>query len=318
MFAYGDCLQQAIAEGQLALAASRGLGDWPSALPAMSNLGLMHFWRGEYEAARDVLSEARIARERLEGRGSALTIDVHLGGVLRDLGDTDGALALLTPVLAIHAAGAPDDLDARCDRVIVENHLAQVWLARGEPARARACLATDDSGIGIRFRGRRLALKLRVERLHGGATARLLAQAQAMVPVIDSPFNRVMVEFEIAKLSPPASAAAEYARLYDDPVSRQRPGLQLHAALCAAAALRRDGRPRPASAWAAKARRLAGRCHGFDLTPGIRRHCRLNSANNVAVINAMVLTACHAQRLVGGIAPEIAMTSSLQTRRYTL
>jgi hypothetical protein len=58
IFAFGDQIcptpspkaQQALA----GLCARRS--DWPNALPAMSNLGVMHYWRGEYADACAVLT----------------------------------------------------------------------------------------------------------------------------------------------------------------------------------------------------------------------------------------------------------------------
>ena len=116
-------------------------------------------------------------------------------------------------------------------------------------------------------------MKLRVERLHGGATDALLVQARALAPLIDSRFTRVLFDLELAKLLPPAAAAAEYLRLYSDPAAGQRPGLLLHAAACAAAALRAAGRAREAAAWAAKAKHLRGSCHPYDLTNSELQAC---------------------------------------------
>ena len=57
------------------LAASCAAQDWPNALPAMSNLGVMYYWRGENAAAHEVLASARAQREQLYGGGAGIKID---------------------------------------------------------------------------------------------------------------------------------------------------------------------------------------------------------------------------------------------------
>jgi len=231
-----DRLGPAIDEARRAVADLRSTGRLARMLPMLSNMGLLLHWRGELAEARTVLSEAAQLRDRMHGSGSALVIDVHLGAVLRDLGEHDAAERVLVAAIAeLRRRGGVGD-DAHTDAVLAENHLAQLWLARGEPARALALLAGDDAGLAPRFRGRRIALRLRAARAQGRADTGLLAQAQALVDTLDSPFNRALLEIEVACALPPTDALVILTRLLGAPAPRERPGLLLHLAARAAQA----------------------------------------------------------------------------------
>ena len=265
IFAYGDRLPEALAEGRLALAAASAANDWPQALPTMSNLGLMHYWRGEYRDAHDVLAHARTQRERLYGSaGSGIKIDIHLGAVLYELGQDDAAQAMLQGALAeIHRW--PVNEYQRTDLLLAHNHLAQMHLARGHADAAAAVLAEDASGVADRFYGRRLALRLRWQRLFGQPDPALVAELQALAARVASPFNRSLMDLELARQLPPDQALAEFERLHDSPVAVQRPGLQLHAAALAADAAARAGLADAAQRHGQAARALQARCAPFDM-----------------------------------------------------
>ena len=267
IYAFGDRLAEAIAEGRLALAASSAAQDWPNALPAMSNLGVMHYWRGEYAAAHEVLASARAQRERLYGGGGAgIKIDIHLGGVLYELGRFDEARSLLEGALE-QLRGMPPSEYIRTDALLVENHLAQLAIAGGQPEAAAAALASDTAGLAERFVGRRLALRLRWQRSFADQVdAALVTELQALVARLASPFNRALMALELARLLPPDQALTEYSRHHDSPVALARPGLQLHAAAMAADAAGRAGLPDAARDWALRAKALAERCGPFDLS----------------------------------------------------
>ncbi len=236
VYGYVDELLPAIEASELAITEFKAQGDLVAVMPALSNIGLFRFWRGELEQAQAVLTEAAVLRDRIEGRGGAVVINIHLGAVLRDLGHYRAALQLLGGALAHAQADSSPGSDAT-DLVIIENHLAQLWLALGEPAQALASFATDDDSVSARFRCRRIGLRLRIARRHTQVDAALLAQAREAAQALESPFNRVMLELEIACELPPAQATDELARLLAHPVARQRPGLQIHAGVKLADAL---------------------------------------------------------------------------------
>ena len=265
--AYGDRLPEAIAEGRQALAASAAAQDWPNALPAMSNLGVMHYWRGEYEAAHEVLSQARARREELYGNGgSGIKIDIHLGGVLYELGKHADAQAMLEGALA-EILTWPDNEYRRTECLLADNHLAQMFIALGRADDAAGVLARDAAGVADRFYGRRLTLRLRWQRVFGTVDPALRAELQDLVTRLASPFNRTLMALELARHLPPDEALAECRLVFESPVAVQRPGLQLHAAVLAARAGRSGGKPQEAHAFEAAAREIARRCCAFDM-PG--------------------------------------------------
>ncbi len=266
IFAFGDRLPEAVAEGRRALEAFAAAQDWPNALPAMSNLGVMHYWRGEYEAAHAVLAQARAQRERLYGSsGSGIKIDIHLGAVLYELGRPDEAQAMLEGALA-EMARWPDSEYRRTECLLAHNHLAQMFMALGRADEAATVLAHDATGVAERFYGRRVTLRLRWQRLFGQVDAAPVSELQALVARLASPFNRALMELELARQLPPAAALAEYQRLHDSAVARQRPGLQLHVAALAAQAARSAGDVAQAAAWAADGQDLLRRCAPFDMS----------------------------------------------------
>ena len=265
--AFGDRLEEAIAEGRMALAAFSAAGDWPNALPAMSNLGVMHYWRGEYAQAHSVLADARARREQLYGGGGAgIKIDIHLGAVLYECGQPDAARAMLHDAIAgLQRLPAADY--TRTDILLSENHLAQMAIALGQAEAAAAALASDTTGLAERFVGRRLALRLRWQRCFGQVDAALVAELQGVVARLASPFNRVLMELELARLLPAPAALASYAQLHDNPAVLVRPGLQLHAAAMAAAMAWRIGDVQAHARWTAAAQALSQRCQPFDMAP---------------------------------------------------
>ena len=263
----GDRLVEAIAQSEQAVADFRVIGDWLSALPVLSNLGFFHWTRGEFELARLHLVEARALRERLHGTGASVVSDLHYGAVLRDLGQTDAAVATLEAVIA-RLREQPDTMNARSDRVLGENHLAQLWISAGEPERAAVLLGTDSAGIGDRFVARRLALRLRLQRRYGSVDSALRDELARLAATLDSPYNRVLSELELLRLAPPQAAAEGYEQAYASPGVVQRPGLQLHVAALAAAVHASLGRRRDANKWRRRAQELLSAYGPVDIDRG--------------------------------------------------
>jgi hypothetical protein len=264
--AFGDQLALAVAEGRQAAQLATAAQDWTNALPALSNLGVMLYWRGEYAAAHEVLAQARAHRERLYGSsGSGIKIDIHLGAVLYEIDHVGEAQTMLEGALA-EMLTWPDSEYRRTECLLTHNHLAQMFIALGRADEAAAVLAHDTSGVADRFLGRRLTLRLRWQRLFGRVDPALVAELQAVAARVPSPFNRVLMELELARQLPADAATAAFEALRNNPAVQQRPGLQLHATALAAQAARHAGQHATAQAWAQAARQLQQQCRPFDMT----------------------------------------------------
>lgn len=269
---FNNRLQPAIEHAHAAITWHRA-ADNPSGVLAMqANIGLYRLWRGELELASAVLSEAQALRDRMQGGGSSLIIDVNLACVQRDQGHYAQAAALLEHVLAQYRSVASAAGEPPTDRVVAENHLASVWLMSGELDAAQALLSGDDDGVDLRFRARRMALQLRLLRRRGSAAAAtayatLWPIARAAANALLPGFHRALTELELASTLPAREAAAEFARLCDAPPVRERPGMRLHAALKAAEASARIGQSDNVRAFLTQAQHLAQLAAPFDLRP---------------------------------------------------
>jgi DNA-binding SARP family transcriptional activator len=265
---FSDHLGPAIASAEDATALLRAAGRTERTLPTLANIGLLRWWRGELDAAKVALLEAQLLRDRMQGGGASLIIDLNLGAVLRDRGEFLAAHDVLVAVLdklrqAARDAGASADLT---DVVMAENHLAAFWLLVGQPLAARASLqASDDCSIDVRFRARRAGLRLRIARRLGEPDPPDLDDTVAMVECIGSPFNRAWVEMDLACTGSPEVRLAAFARLADCPPVLERPGLHLHAALRAAQAARACGQQALALQWLDQALALAEHHDPFDI-----------------------------------------------------
>ncbi len=231
-----DRLQPAIEEATLALAAQRSAGHPERMLITLNNMGLFMHWRGDLNHAKTALLEAIRLRDQLHGPGTDMP-DLLLALVLHDLGEyADAERMLVTAVDNLRARLGDARGDVRADLVAAENHLAQLWMTLGQPERSAALLAGDDSDLPPRFRWRRMTLRLRAARDQGPIAAKLRAQAQTMLEIRDSPFNRTMLELEAALALAPERALQVYPRLIEDRVVRERPGLLMHVTARAARA----------------------------------------------------------------------------------
>lgn len=265
--AFHDDLADAIAEGKLAIDAALAAKDWTNALPALSNVGLMHHWRGELAQARDALVQGRALRDRHFGRGGAgIKLDIHLGAVLAALGESEAAEAMLCGARD-EIARWTDGVERQTELLLADNHLARLLLDTGRGEAAAAVLARDDSGVADRYRGRRLALRLQWQRRFGAAVdPALLAETRELAERMASPFNRGVVDLELARHGPPAEALAMARAVAASAAAAARPGLRLHALALAAASAREAGDGVAANALAAEAESLRAVCAPFELT----------------------------------------------------
>jgi hypothetical protein len=271
IFAFGDRLAEALQDGHLAIAAGTEAQDWPQVLPAMSNVGVMHYWRGEYAQAQDVLTRARGLRERLYGSsGSGIKIDIHLGAVQYELGDSQAAQALLEGAVA-EMARWPDNEYRRTECLLADNHLAQMFMALSRADDAARVLAHDATGVADRFYGRRLSLRLRWQRLYGHVDPALVAELQALSARVASPFNRALMVLELSRQQPPVQAWPVLLALAGSPVVLQRPGLALHVAALACGAAQGAGDAVGAARQARHGQALLSQCAPFDMAPAEAR-----------------------------------------------
>lgn len=260
-----DRLEPAVESSRQAIAELRAGALWAKLLPALSNLGLLLYWRGQLAEAKGVLMEARQLRDRMHGQGSALVIDLNLGATQRDLGEYVDADRTIAAALAVLRTRAEADGEMRTDCVLAENHHAQAWLSLGQPERALDALMTDDQTSAVRFRGRRVALRLRAARMLGRTQAALLAQADAITESIDSPFHRSLLELEAGRSHADARALAVFERVLLEGGTRERPGLMLHAAARAAHASLALGDLERARRHLVTVQALPATCAPFDM-----------------------------------------------------
>ena len=129
-----------------------------------------------------------------------------------------------------------------------------------------AVLAECGDHAAARFALRRPTLRLRRQRLSGQPDPATIAAPTAMAAQVASPFNLCQAELELARQAPPVQALPILLAWRDDAVSRERPGLQLHAttlAACAAHALDDQAQARALTGAAAA---LAQHCAPLDMT----------------------------------------------------
>ena len=264
---FSERLQPAIEYSTRSVALFRSAGDDLMRLPAMSNIGLMHHWRGDLHAARATLEEASQLRDRLHGSGAALVIELHLAAVMRDLGEFSNAnnrLEQLTAQLREMNLGSDEP---PTDLAIAENHQAQLWLMLGQPTRALNCLRADDATTDLRFQARRVALRLRAARAQGKCEAALLEVAATFPAALTSAFNRAWFELEWFRSLPPDAAAVAFAGLHMQAAVVERPALQLQVALRAAQSELASGKPVRALEWVDHVLGPLESLRPFDMSP---------------------------------------------------
>lgn len=142
-----------------------------------------------------------------------------------------------------------------------------MFIATGQADAAAAVLAVDARGVAERFCGRRLALRLRWQRVFAQVDPGLVAELGAVAARVASPFNRALMSLELARQLPVDSALQSIEAVFCGPPALQRPGLQLHAAALAVQLSKKRGDDRGSAVWAAKAQALRHMCGPFDMHP---------------------------------------------------
>ncbi|CAN5323114.1 hypothetical protein BH10PSE17_BH10PSE17_00720 [soil metagenome] len=235
-----DRVAEAVEEAEQCLALLRKGGDQLAMLPVLSNLGLMRSWRGEFDEARARLVEAAALRDRLHSRGTGLLIDVNLGAALRDLGRYREALQMLEAVIVEYRSQLASDGELT-DLVIAENHLAQLWLSLGRVDLAESSIDSDASKTDIRFRLRRLTLKVRASRIRGRRDESAQSALRALIDEAPFSYISMMGELELARALPARERLAHLASFCERPMLVERPGLLMHALTLMAGAAREHG-----------------------------------------------------------------------------
>ncbi|MEO7116794.1 MAG: AAA family ATPase [Caldimonas sp.] len=268
--AYGDRLAESVVHAERAIALFVSAGDDLRSLPTMANVGLVLHWRGELAPARAVLERAIALRDRLHGGASGTPLDVNLAAVQRDLGEFAAAEARFREALSFLRAQRAENADEPAtDIILVENHLAQLWLMIGQPERALAEMQTDDGNIDARFRSRRLTFRLRAARLLGRGTVEMDRDAAMLIGAIGSPPHRVMFELEMLRSIPAHEALSRLSTLYDEPCLMERPGLRMQVALQIAETALRVGDLATAKNWLALAAPVMSHVPPFDLNADV-------------------------------------------------
>ena len=126
-------------------------------------------------------------------------------------------------------------------------------------------LVADDAPSAAPFRARRVALRLRAARMLGRDEIELKAQLEAMAPALGEPFHRCLLELEAARSQPVDRALAAFERVLAENLTRERPGLTLHAAARAAHAALALGDLERAGRHLAAVRALPETCAPFDI-----------------------------------------------------
>ena len=268
--AFSDRLSEAIVDSERALEILRAADDRLEMLSNLANVGLFHSWRGEPAVACAVLAQARELRDRLHGRGSTWIIDMQYGSASRDLGDYAQALAVLEPTLVEFRTQIVADAELRTDIVMCENHLAQVWLALGQPDRAEALLASDASAVDTRFRARRAALLVRAAAARGVRDTERIAAAEALARELPESFARTLTELDTLRHAAPEAAEARLAQLSAPPLLSalsERPGLHMRLLALRADVLRQLDRTQAALACAEQLLRLDADFMPYDAEP---------------------------------------------------
>lgn len=264
---YADRRHEAAAAFERSVALSLQQGEWAEAMTDLANHAGTLAQLGQVEKALALSRQAEQLRARLGPTDAVAALHSRMNEAVlcARLGCYAAALPALQEVVpAFQASGAAVWAAA------AENHLANLWLALGQWARARALLAVPIEP-GHTGHLRRVVLQARLARALGHAGTEVLGplQQQAGAAARESAVNRLGWALAVAELLPPEAALAAARQAGQEATAAQLDGLAQHARLCHAEALLALNRRAAAQRMARQvlAARAAG-CHAHDMAPG--------------------------------------------------
>lgn len=252
-----DRRREALEPTEQALAIALALDDVAQAMMHAANLCSLAALCGDLDRALLWGRQAQALRERLGDASSigGVAASMNLGVILTRLGRFDEALARLEAAQAVFAA---DPAAARWG-VVASNHLATLWLALGQTARAQAVLARQPA-----TQWRALVLRARLP----AAGTHTVAALQQALTAASALTERLGLLIELAAQRDPAPALAAAGQALALAQDGQLDGHALTAKLRMAAALTRlDRIPEALPLAQAASEALAGRCFAADLSP---------------------------------------------------
>ena len=148
---------------------------------------------------------------------------------------------------------------------VARNHRADVLLNLGQTARARQALPTDDTGVLLPTRARRLIVASRIERALGHSPLPLLDQAVTLLASGRDPYMRLLAQIDALRARDPAEAADAALDLVAQAERIEHLAVATKARWYRVDALRRAGRLDEASALARVAQAAYAETQAWDM-----------------------------------------------------
>lgn len=220
-------------------------GDRATAATGMANLGINHYSSGELRQAADCMQRGlRLREDEHTAAGLGAGIEMTLACALRDLGHFDTAIGLFERALATFSAEANPLWTAN-----TRTHLALLWLALGQAARAQRALGAADDGAPGFIVARRLAVQAQLRRVQQGwREPQRLVDALAAMAGADRPIVRLAIQLEHCLHAEPAEAIKLSRCTIEEAEQRELPGFAVGARVRLVEALTRYGDAEAAAA----------------------------------------------------------------------
>lgn len=230
----GTVLERSDRRAQGRLFQTRGIdlalqcGDLSTAVTGLANLAISQFYAGELPDAVDCIERGmRLRRDDASGQGLGAGIEMSHANMLRDLGRYREALPTLERVLAAFRDEGNELWSAN-----VEAHLALLWIALGQNARAQALVAkAAPAGVPPFIAARRLTVAAQLLRIQGRAAHRPLEEATRLLEGADRADVRLILQMERSLQLDPASAVDLCASTVAESERRELHGLRVGATL---------------------------------------------------------------------------------------
>lgn len=255
-------VREAASWAERAVLLAERLGETNEQAINMGNLAVFRGLLGQHERALETALRAQALQDRLgEVHGEPYAISLlNVGMFYLTAGRFGEALSSYLRALSIAREG-----DAVTLAFVVEGHLANVYLALGQPARARQAMSplTDAATVAVRIR--RAILEWRIESFASGGNPRRLQQVLATMGLEGEAMSRFMLELTIAAALPAQESLPWSRRVRDEALAGGRPAVALTALALLTRAQHRLGLHSDAAASAAAAMAEAGESSWFDM-----------------------------------------------------